>query len=238
MKEIYNPAFVENLFDKMSGSYERMNKITSFGFSSFWRKKCVNELALENAEVVVDLMTGMGECWSYIFNKTGDKVQLIAIDFSSQMLKQAEIKRQKLPEYNIQIMRENVFSNTIATASADFVISCYGLKTFSELQLKQLVAEIDRILKAGGEFSIVEVSVPTNVMLRWLYMFYIKNVIPVLGWLFLGNPETYKMLGIYTEKYRNTKAIVKLFQDKNLEVEYLEYFYGCASGIKGKKKLV
>ncbi len=33
MKEIYDIQFVENLFDRMSGSYSKMNYITSFGFN-------------------------------------------------------------------------------------------------------------------------------------------------------------------------------------------------------------
>ena len=68
MKNIYEPQFVENLFVKMSGSYTRMNYITSFGFSERWRKKCVKELNIQEGKVVVDLMTGMGECWNHLFN--------------------------------------------------------------------------------------------------------------------------------------------------------------------------
>ena len=65
--ELYNPKFVEALFDKMSSSYERMNYITSFGFSERWRKQCVNSIEIKRNSTVVDLMTGMGECWKPTF---------------------------------------------------------------------------------------------------------------------------------------------------------------------------
>ncbi|MBQ0788776.1 MAG: hypothetical protein KBT69_14855 [Oceanihabitans sp.] len=66
-------------------------------------------------------------------------------------------------------------------------------------------------------------------------MFYLKKIIPLLGKVFLGSPETYKMLGIYTEAFGNSKNAHHIFNRPEFEVEYIEYFYGCASGIKGRK---
>ena len=82
MKEIYEPKFVEKLFDKMSSSYAKMNYITSFGFSESWRRQCVEEIQLEEGKIVVDLMTGMGECWKYILKKENINIKLIGLDFS------------------------------------------------------------------------------------------------------------------------------------------------------------
>lgn len=118
---------------------------------------------------------------------------------------------------------------------ADCVISGFGLKTFDETQLSSLATEMYRILRPGGTFSMIDVSVPKNRLLRLLYMFYLKHVIPVLGSIFLGNPETYRMLGIYTEAFGNARKVEAIFRQHHFEVEYLEFFGGCASGIKGRK---
>ena len=66
-------------------------------------------------------------------------------------------------------------------------------------------------------------------------MFYLKNIIPILGKLFLVSPKTYKMLGVYTEEFENSKNVHRIFKRPEFEIEYVEYFYGCASGIKGRK---
>lgn len=109
------------------------------------------------------------------------------------------------------------------------------MKTFNAKQLNDLALEINRILKEGGEFSFIDVSVPRNKLLQFFYMFYLKQVIPILGRLFLGNPSTYKMLGIYTEKFQNSKEVHSIFSAHFEHVEYYEYFFGCASGIVGRK---
>lgn len=235
-QDIYDPKFVEALFDTMSGSYTRMNYITSFGFSERWRRQLVEQVAIEPGSVVVDLMTGMGECWKFILRNSRNG-KLIGLDFSIEMINRARLNRAKFVTREIEILKEDVFENSIPDQSADVVVSGFGLKTFNEAQLQQLAVQIKRILKPGGRLSLVDVSVPKNIVLRTLYMFYLKNAIPILGFLFLGNPESYRMLGIYTEAFENSKQVLRIFNSEGFEVEYVEYFFGCASGIKGHRKL-
>jgi len=235
MKEIYEPKFVEKLFDKMSSSYSKMNYITSFGFSERWRRQCVEEIEIEKGKTVVDLMTGMGECWKHILKNSNKDSKLIGLDFSTEMINRAEKNKGKFKKSNIEIFKENVFENSIGNETADFVISGFGLKTFNDEQLGKLANEIDRILKSNGKFSLIDVSVPNSKFLKPFYMFYLKNIIPILGKLFVGSQETYRMLGIYTEEFGNSKNVHRIFNKPEFEVEYVEYFYGCASGIKGRK---
>ena len=219
----------------MSSSYANMNYITSFGFSERWRRQCIAEIEIDKGKTVVDLMTGMGECWKHILKKTDNDSKLIGLDFSTEMINRAKKNKKKFKKSTIEILKENVFENSIANETADFVVSGFGLKTFNDEQLKKLAIEINRILKPNGKFSLIEVSVPNSTFLKPFFMFYLKHVIPVLGKLFLGSPDTYKMLGVYTAEYRNSKNVYQIFNNLKFEVEYIEYFYGCASGIKGRK---
>lgn len=81
MNGIYQSEFVQQLFDKMSSSYSRMNYITSFGFSERWRRQCVEELDIKDGSHVIDFLSGMGECWKFII-KGKSHLKLTGIDFS------------------------------------------------------------------------------------------------------------------------------------------------------------
>lgn len=234
MKDYYEPKYVESLFNEMSNSYAKVNYITSFGFSRRWRNQCVDKALFLEEGLIVDLMTGMGESWNHILKNTGNDSRLIGLDISEEMLKRAKQKQAKLPDYSIELLHENVFNNSISENSVDIVISCFGLKTFNEIQLNALAIEIKRILKPNGRFSLIEVSIPDNLILRKLYLFYLKRVIPILGRLFLGNPENYEMLGFYTERFINCKKVLDIFKKQKLKVRYEEYFWGCATGIVGE----
>ena len=74
-------------------------------------------------------------------------------------------------------------------ASADAIVSLFGVKTLSDAQCQHLASEIARVLRLGGRFSLIEVSVPRNQWLRRPYLFYLSRVIPILGALLLGHSE-------------------------------------------------
>lgn len=235
-QDIYNPAFVENLFSQMSGTYERMNTITSFGFSVRWRRQCAESLQLRVGMTVIDLMTGMGEVWPFVLPKIGQEGKLIALDFCPEMVRFAEKRSTFHQDRRIQLLQEDALHSSIPDRCADCVISTFGLKTFSAEQLAKLAAEIWRMLKPGGQFALMEVSKPQYFLLRSPYMFYLKNIIPKFGKICLGNPENYRMLGVYTERFENCQHAKTIFEQAGFKIRYQSYFGGCASGILGKKE--
>lgn len=234
-KDIYDSVFVKNLFNDMSKTYDRVNYITSFGFSKRWRRQFVGSVPLFEGDVVADILTGMGECWEFSIHKIGSTGKIIALDFSEGMIQHAHARKDKLNAGNIEILCEDVFNCSISDNSVNAVICGFGIKTFSNTQLEKLSIEINRILKPGGSISMIDISVPGNSVLKIFYLFYLKNVIPILGTLFLGKAETYAMLGKYTERFKNSKTVKSIFEKNGFNIKYLNYFYGCASGITGTK---
>ena len=67
-------------------------------------------------------------------------------------------------------------------------------------------------------------------------MFYLTKIIPVVGYLFQGNSQDYKMLGTYTSKFGNSKNFHSMLLNEGLESHYEELFFGCGSITWGKKK--
>jgi demethylmenaquinone methyltransferase/2-methoxy-6-polyprenyl-1,4-benzoquinol methylase len=117
----------------------------------------------------------------------------------------------------------------------DFVLSAFGLKTFSDQQLQLLAREISRVLRPGGQVSVVEISVPSLWLLRPVFMFYLRFLIPVIGKLFAGNSSDYRMLGVYCKAFGNSRKFQSYLEDCGIATNYWSYFYGCASGVVGVK---
>lgn len=236
MKNIYDPIFVKSLFNKMSKSYERMNYITSFGFSIIWRKQFIKKLDKNESKIkVIDLLSGLGENWSFIKQKFPNAA-FYALDFSEEMVQKSRKKAEKIFENNIEIIQDDVLNNELNKEQFDIITCAFGLKTFDDSQIDLLAKQVYRLLKKDGQFTFIEVSKPENNLLFFFYSFYLGKVIPILGKLFLGNPNDYKMLWIYTQKFESCKKVEEIFRKNNLEVNYKKYFFGCASGIYGRKK--
>lgn len=230
-KEIYDPQFVSELFNKMSASYGITNYISSFGFTERWRKRCIGQIKKDiNEKVVIDMMSGMGELWHSI---EASNVTIIAVDISPVMNQRARLKAKKSP-YDITVIEEDILENSLTVDSADLIVSSFGLKTFNNRQLKRLAKETYRLLKPGGEFSFVEISEP-NHLLSIPYTFYLKVIIPIIGFLFMGNDNSYRFLGKYCSNFKNSRVFHQFLQEEGLEVSYNSFFKGCATGVSGNK---
>lgn len=233
--DIYDLEFVERLFDDMAGTYEAMNYITSFGFSRLWRRQFVQRAKLAAGMTVCDWMCGMGECWSGIAAGLQGRGRILAFDLSTAMLKRARGRVGRHPGVEVEVFKQDVLHSGLPDASVDCVLAAFGLKTFSPEQQRRLGREMHRVLKPGGTFSLIEVSSPEGWSLRPLYMFYLKRCIPLLGRLFLGDPHTYRMLGVYTERFGDCTAAGERLAESGLQVHCRRYFYGCATGLDGFK---
>jgi ubiquinone/menaquinone biosynthesis methyltransferase len=231
----YDPEYIRGLFNRMSGSYERVNYITSFGFSLRWRRQFLKFIAPAADPLrIMDLMTGMGETWNPVLDRFPN-AELSTLDYSEGMLVHANLKNKKSFSGKVIVHHQDLLKNSLPSDHYDVVLSAFGLKTFNAQQVVRLAEEIKRILKPGGKFSLIEVSVPENTILRALYKLHLKYAVPICGKMFLGNPQEYRMLWKYTERFGNGKAAVQQFRNSGLNAEYVSYFGGCATGIQGNK---
>lgn len=230
--EIYDPAYVMRLFDEMSHTYGVVNYVSSFGFAERWRRQCAKETSQRRQPVVVDLMSGMGEMWSSIRAHFHHEATIVAVELSAEMCKRSAANARR---YGATLIQANALNLPLADNSTDIVISGFGLKTFSPEQRQKLACEVKRILKPGGEFAFIEISVPESRLLRLPYMLYIKRIIPLVGRLFMGNPDNYRMLGVYTQHFGDTRSFASQLEQCGMEVTQNRYFFGCASGVAGRK---
>lgn len=234
--DIHDPAYVKNLFDRVSGTYGYTNYLASFGFTERWRKDCVRALGeLPENAVGFDLMCGRGETWRQLFATQRSISHLTALDISPEMISGARQHAMTLGSRNVAFLEADVFENTIPSGGADFVISSFGVKTFNSSQLALLAQEIGRMLKVGGVFSLIEVSDPKGWWLRGLYLFYLRRIMPIVERVFLGYSYGFSMIGVYVERFGDCAELKGYLEEQGLRVELRRYFYGCATGLSGVK---
>jgi ubiquinone/menaquinone biosynthesis methyltransferase len=218
----------------MSGSYDRTNLITSFGFSRRWRLQAVERLGLRPGLAVHDWMTGMGEGWAPILRRIGPAGRLVAVDLSEGMLSHAR-RRLGTMGGDIEVIEGDLLELGLPSESADAILCLFGVKTLSVTDRRRFAAELARVLRPGGSFSLIEVSVPGWRPLRAAYLFYLKTVIPILGRILLGNPDNYRMLGVYTERFGDCGALADVIRAAGLDATYGQSFFGCATGVWGSR---
>lgn len=215
----------------MAATYGVVNVISSFAFCVLWQRQVTSGLQLAEGSHVVDLMSGMNELCRSLAARAPQKLRLTAIDMSPEMVRRA---RKDWP-FDITTRVEDVLTWDFERESADAVISSFGLKTLNPGQQLELSRRVANLLRPGGVFSFVEISVPPGRLLRLLYLFYLNRIIPWIGRLFLGNPSNYRMLGIYTQEFGRCKHFADCMRLQRLQVTETSHFFGCATGVRGVK---
>lgn len=231
--DIYSESYLRQLFDEMQGSYERVSTLCSLGFNWRWRKQLIARLNLTAGMTICDLMAGTGESWEYILPCIGREGEIIALDFSNAMTDEASKRKGRLKNSRLHILQADVLDNHLPESSIDAVICIYGVKTLAPLDYQRFAGEIKRLLKPGGLFGLVEISVPAWSILRQAYLFYLSLVIPIIGKLALGNPDNYRMLSTYMLRFKNCDHLHKTFTEQGFNVEAHSFFFGCATALTG-----
>lgn len=235
--DIYDTNFVKAVFDRCSERYIFFSYVCSFGFSERWRKQCVAAMQIPENEHPsgYDFMAGTGEVWPHLLSRLPNIESITAVDISSGMHKRAMDRLHTHRAHKIDFIEDDVLQSELPDNSADFVLSTFGLKTFNPEQHKQLAKLVSRTLKPGGVFSFIEASDPKGWLLRPLYLFHLKFVLPLFERFILRGAQDFAMIGSYSTNFGNASQFGEMLKSNGLEVEFKKYFFGCATGVAGFK---
>ena len=235
--DIYDPEFVKAVFDRCSGKYIAFSYFCSFGFTEIWRRQCISALPRPPAgqPLCYDLMAGTGEAWPPLLSAHPNTSRIVAVDISSGMHRRALDRLHAHRAQRIDFIEDDVLESALPDASADAIISTFGLKTFNPGQHERLAALIARVLKPGGTFALIEASDPRGWWLRPLYLFHLRKVLPLVERFLLKGAQDFAMIGTYSMNFGDASAFAQMLRKQGLEVRFRKHFFGCATSVSGTK---
>lgn len=235
--DIYDPAFVKGVFDRCSRRYISFSYWCSMGFTERWRRQCVAAIPAPDSspDEIVDLMSGTGEVWPHLLARFSDVGHITAVDISSGMHVYALERLHAMRRDAIDFIEADVLAGQLSPNSADVIVSTFGLKTFNAAQHRQLATTIAGTLRPGGTFSLIEASDPRGWIFRPLYRFHLAVVLPIIERIFLHGAQDFAMIATYSRNFGDARAFAADLADAGLDVEYRRYFFGCATGVVGRK---
>lgn len=183
---------VTEMFDNISGNYDGLNRVISFGIDVKWRKKVVQMVNLASPQNILDIATGTGDLAINLALKTQAE-SIIGLDISAGML---EVGKQKIAQRNLSNRIEMVLGDSEELPFEDnsfgAVTVAFGVRNFEDLE--KGLSEIYRVLKKGGTFVVLETSVPTKTPFKQGYKLYTKHVLPTIGKIFSKDQSAYGYL--------------------------------------------
>jgi demethylmenaquinone methyltransferase / 2-methoxy-6-polyprenyl-1,4-benzoquinol methylase len=186
---------VNRMFAAIAPSYDLNNRLHSLGMDQHWRSVAVKMAEVKTTDTIVDVACGTGDLtikfvrrqWSVVSGqwpegaKPGTCGRVLGIDFTYEMLPLAREKAQRMtggtelasaPTF----IQGDALALPLADKSADIVSIAFGIRNVADWG--KAIEEFARVLKPGGRLIILEFSLPTNALLRGLYNFYFRRVLP------------------------------------------------------------
>lgn len=214
-----NQQEIIEMFNVISPTYDRLNRILSFGIDRSWRKNgCERVLTkyVKDVDLLVDVATGTGDLllfWQGASEVTGTKIgKYIGVDPAVKML---EFARQKVPFATFFEGQANAIP--LEDNSADIISISYGIRNVVDLD--GALREFHRVLKPNGVLMILEfMSHSHKSFVDRLMMFYMKKILPAIGRLISKDKRAYTYLPESIEAFLTSQIMLLKLENAGFKV--------------------
>lgn len=225
---------VATMFNTISGNYDNLNRVISFGIDVKWRKKVLDLVTKSNPETILDIATGTGDL-AILMAQTPAK-KIIGLDISSGMLAVGvqKIAAKKLSD-RIEMVLGDSENMPFEDNYFDAITVAFGVRNFENLE--KGLTEILRVLKPGGTFVILETSVPEKTPYKQGYHFYSKNILPLIGKLFSKDNTAYGYLSESSAVFPYGERLNNILRETGfIDVKDMPQTFGVATIYYASKK--
>ena len=181
---------VKQMFNKIAGKYDFLNRFLTFGIDNIWRTIAVKKIK-NNPQNVLDIATGTADL--AIITAKYTNAEIIGLDISDQMLKvgKEKITKNKL-DSRIKLINGDAENLSFNNETFDAITVGFGVRNFENLE--KGLNEIYRVIKKGGYVAILEPSYPEKFPLKQLFNFYFETLTPIIGNLISKDYKAYSYL--------------------------------------------
>ena len=185
---------IQQMFDGIAADYDRLNHIMSLGIDRSWRRRAIREIVDTDGNLdILDIACGTGDFSIAIARKMPSDSHVTGLDISEGML---AVMREKLEaeglEGRVSVGQGDCEAMGFGDARFDRAAIAFGIRNFEHRE--KALKEILRVLKPGGKLVILELSVPSNPVIRWFYKIYFTGILPVIGGRVSGDKAAYRYL--------------------------------------------
>lgn len=231
-------TFVNKIFSNVSGNYDLMNNVMSFGLHHLWKNKFVSLmnkcLIYKKEALILDLASGSGDI-ALKFLKQNNDHHVIFSDINKDML---DLAQQKIFDNNLFQSASYLITDAahlpIEDNSLDLVTISFGMRNVAEME--ECLREIYRTLKPYSYFLCMEFSPIEGVIKQNLYNLYARTFIPFVGKHIAHDEAAYQYLVESIETFPRKENFKQMIEEAGLQnVKYYELNFGNVAIHMGQK---
>jgi len=184
---------VQQMFDNIAPTYDKLNHIMSLSVDKLWRRHALKEIVDGTPQRILDVACGTGDSTISIAKAAAEGTEVIGADISEGMMALVKGKAEKAgvgERISLQVADGEALPFWEGTF--DRVTCAFGIRNFEHKE--RGLEEFLRVLKPGGKAVVLELSVPQNKVVRWVYDLYFLHILPWVGGSISGDRAAYRYL--------------------------------------------
>lgn len=224
--------YVQNMFDRIAGRYNVMNRLMTFGQDMRWRRFVVQQASLPEDGTLLDLATGTGDI-AFETLKQHPSATVIGADFALEMMRVGQHMQQGA---QVGWTGADALQLPYRSGMFDAVVSGYLVRNV--IDIPRTLAEQGRLLRPGGRIVVLDTSPPPRNLLRPFILFHLKFVIPILGRLIGGAAaaDAYQYLPESTQSFKTPQELAALLREAGfINVQFRTFMFGTMAVHWGEK---
>lgn len=229
-----NEQQIAGMFDRIAHRYDFLNRLLSFKQDSRWRKRLAAMVPYRPGGVLLDMATGTGDVLTACYTAHPEYAQMVGVDISQAMLRQAGQKLRKQIQANrIELKVGSAENIGLSDATVDCISIAFGLRNV--VDKRRALVEFARTLKPDGVLLILEFFTPRNDWFGRLFKFYFHKILPPIAGLF-SDREAYTYLPQSVGSFYTVAELrATLYELGFIVEEHLPYIFGACALIKARK---
>ena len=202
--------YVREMFARIAGRYNLMNRIMSLGQDVQWRRMVVKKLNPHSNGFYLDVGAGTGDLTLEILKQSAG-AKVVAVDLTYQMLAFGRITPdvpgvfQVVADAQALPFPDETFSGAV---------SGYLLRNVPDI--RQAILEQKRVITNKSGIVSLDTTPPERNFLYPFIYFYLKYVIPVLGWIIVRDRSAYDYLPESTRKHISAIDLARIMEECGL----------------------
>ena len=199
---------VRGVFDSVASKYDVMNDLMSGGLHRAWKAYTVMVANLKEGDQVLDIAGGTGDLSMAFSKKVGASGTVVHTDINEAMLR---VGRDRLTDKGILLPTLVCDAEKLPFPDGHFnlVSVAFGLRNMTHKD--QALKEMNRVLKPGGKLLVLEFSKVAKPLEK-AYDWYSFNILPKMGSMVAGDPESYRYLAESIRMHPGQEELKALMQ--------------------------
>ena len=225
--ELAKKQQVEEMFNDISGKYDFLNHLLSFGIDKIWRNRLLGSIEFHDKSRVLDMATGTADVALQIAKEKG--VHVTGADISEGMLNVGRVKAKKQAlDERVDLVKGDAENIPFDDASFDVATVAFGVRNFQDLPKGLL--ELHRVLKEGGQFRVLEFSKPKSKLVASVFGLYFNRILPFVGKLVSKSNTAYRYLPVSVSAFPEGQDFCNYLKDAGFsEISFKPLTFGIST---------